>query len=262
MLSSTVELGSLLKKLEGGGSSAALATLSPAPARIPRISKANSGEVQRSEVEVKNQAEPAAFKVEPSVSSVKIPPAATSTPISVPISEVEVPSQQVSPEPETRVPDKDIVAAQVPSVSASTRLPESDDEKKKIITLVKDRWEDFIGVVHKKSVPLSFFLKECKPVAIENSILYLEFDPMHKFHSEQVNQTDNKEIIETEFLKLFGYQIRFKCTFKESSTQKIERVKLDSGQSQVFFSKEDSLAEINKNPVLKHLKEKLDAEVI
>ena len=83
---------------------------------------------------------------------------------------------------------------------------------------LRSTWFKLLKAIKEKHTPaLHAFLKEASPVSISDDALVVEFDAKYKWHQEQVQETENKVIIQGELLELMGKPLALKINSPDNS---------------------------------------------
>ena len=89
----------------------------------------------------------------------------------------------------------------------------ADDESDPL----RSTWFKLLKAIKEKHTPaLHAFLKEASPVSISDDSLTVDFDTKFNWHREQVQETENKQIIQTELSELAGKPMRLKINSPEN----------------------------------------------
>lgn len=85
---------------------------------------------------------------------------------------------------------------------------------------VKAKWEKFIENISKKKMSVATYLRQLKPLKVEDGAVYLGVPKNFSFHKEFLEKTTNKNLIEGELENLMNIKIgvRFVFTEEEASS--------------------------------------------
>jgi len=115
------------------------------------------------------------------------------------------------------------------------------------LSVLKDRWTEFLEVVKPMNHSVSAFLRACRPKQIEGQYLILEV--FYQFHKDQLEQERNRRIVEEALGQIFQTSLRVKCELSprpssstENKTSPIESKVNNEGT----VKKGDDLYEIAK----------------
>lgn len=107
------------------------------------------------------------------------------------------------------------------------------------ITLAKpedilNNWDKILSAIRLESIQVYAFLKEGQAMGLENEELIIKFDSKHKFHSNKINQNDNKKIIETVIERLTQRKVRLKIYCEEKDGDFATKYDLAQKAREVF----------------------------
>lgn len=112
----------------------------------------------------------------------------------------------VKTKPAVAAPQKEAPAPQV-SNTPKIALEKPED--------ILNNWQQILTAIRSESIQVYAFLKEGQAMGLENDELIIKFDSKHKFHSNKINQNDNKKIIETAIERLTQRKVRLKIYCEE-----------------------------------------------
>jgi DNA polymerase-3 subunit gamma/tau len=187
-VATTVELETLLARLDGMGSGSGSG--SPAPGTLP------SSSLQTSPLPTSPEATSAPAKPV-SLSPRKPTPRAPSKPAGT--SSEEGAGDDSPPPPESEGPD-----------SGDTREEEHTGTATPVtIEGIKARWDELIAAVREEKVSVGTFLGESEPRSLDDNQLLVMFKRTRDFHANQVRR--NHESVEQALKAMFGLDLRLVC---------------------------------------------------
>lgn len=95
-------------------------------------------------------------------------------------------------------------------------------------------WDKILNALRTESIQVYAFLKEGQAMGAENDELIIKFDAKHKFHSNKINQNDNKKIIESVIERLTQRKVRLKIYCEEYDGDFAEKYDLAKKAREVF----------------------------
>ena len=103
-------------------------------------------------------------------------------------------------------------------------------------------WFKLLKAIKEKHTPaLHAFLKEASPVSISDDTLIIEFDIKYKWHREQVQETENKGIIQAELSELMGKPIALKINSPNNDENSAENIPASQIDIQRDAKQDDSV---------------------
>lgn len=106
----------------------------------------------------------------------------------------------------------DTIKTAISNLTHTNKMPEAT------LDMVKEKWSDLSRELDSTNHSLTFILKICDLVALnENG---LELSVPYSFHKEKIEDRKTKKTIEDSLEKLLGERISIFCTVKESQTEK------------------------------------------
>jgi len=76
---------------------------------------------------------------------------------------------------------------------------------------VRSTWFKLMDSIRQRQLPgLHAILKDANPVSISDEAMIIDFGPSYKWHREQVQEVNNKNIIESELAKIMGKPLKIK----------------------------------------------------
>lgn len=121
--------------------------------------------------------------------------------------------------------------ASVPSAQNVSDTPKIALEKPEDIL---KNWDKILNAIRTESIQIYAFLKEGRAMGLENDELIIKFDSKHKFHSNKINQNDNKKIIESVIERLTQRKVRLKIYYEEKDGDFAAKYDLAQKAKEVF----------------------------
>ena len=107
---------------------------------------------------------------------------------------------------------------------------------------LRSTWFKLLEIIKEKHTPaLHAFLKEASPVSISDDTLMVEFDIKYKWHREQVQETENKGIIQTELSELMGKPMALKINSPNNDENSEENIPASQIDIQRDAKQDDSV---------------------
>ncbi len=122
------------------------------------------------------------------------------------------------------------------------------------LTIIKERWSEFIDMALNESAVTGSYLKEGNPSSFEENVVQISFRPEYEFniHSLKRNHTRVNKLLE----KMFGPDIGFNCVIIELT----EEEKKQSAKRLVQVSMEDKIKKIiEREPIIRSIIEQFGA---
>lgn len=124
-------------------------------------------------------------------------------------------SGAVMPTAGTSAPEETPDTSDVPDQEEQIADDESDP--------LRSIWFKLLKAIKEKHTPaLHAFLEEASPVSMSADSLTIDFDKKFNWHREQVQETENKQIVETELSELAGKPMRLKINSPEPDEDSAE----------------------------------------
>lgn len=120
---------------------------------------------------------------------------------------------------------------------------------------IKDAWGEVIREIKKDSAVTGAFLMEGEPIALKNDLLTIGFNEDFKFHKEQIEEKENKELIQKALNKVFGKEFTIECRLTNTPREKPEAV----AQKETVMSEEEFIEE---EPVVKEVLDIFGGEIL
>jgi len=121
---------------------------------------------------------------------------------------------------------------------------------------IKEQWNNIVMKVKEKKISLGSFLSEGTPTGLENNVLEISFDSNNGFHIDVVNK--NKDIIKETVRKVMGIDLTVSAVKSHQETESKNGIKKDAERS----LKEAVDDIVKRNPVVKHLMDMFEGEVV
>ena len=117
------------------------------------------------------------------------------------------PAAEITDIPEPVKPKPDLPETLVPAAATTASQPESNSA----IEYLQANWKAIIDQPDTRKTTAVAILRSAgvKPMAIENGMVSLAF--RHAYHKEQIEKTDNKQIVEKIISSFMGYPCRVQC---------------------------------------------------
>lgn len=111
------------------------------------------------------------------------------------------------------IPVKQSVSKVIPPTETTATKPKTGSSiaSQSVQPLINDpmkHWEVFMEVIKKKKRTLAALVQEGKPVSFEGDELVVGFPPNLKFHLENVNSPNNKELLESILKSICGREMK------------------------------------------------------
>ncbi len=120
---------------------------------------------------------------------------------------------------------------------------------------IKDAWGEVIKEIKKDSAVTGAFLMEGEPIALKNDLLTIGFNEDFKFHKEQIEEKENKELIQKALNRIFGKDFTIECRLTNTPRERPEAV----AQKGMVMSKEEFIEE---EPVVKEALDIFGGEIL
>ncbi|MCG2676051.1 DNA polymerase III subunit gamma/tau [bacterium] len=120
---------------------------------------------------------------------------------------------------------------------------------------IKDAWGEVVKEIRKDSAVTGAFLMEGEPIALKDDLLTIGFNEDFKFHKEQIEERENKELIQKALNKVFGKEFTIECRLTNIPRARSETV----AQKGMAMSKEEF---IEKEPVVKEALDIFGGEIL
>lgn len=102
--------------------------------------------------------------------------------------------------------------------SSEEPAPTSTDDPERILSRIRDRWEEIIAQVENSNMSLATFLKSGTPVRIRGNVLELEFDDEAIFHANSIKK--RIAVVEQAIGEVLELSLRVKCIAKKLAGSK------------------------------------------
>ena len=131
------------------------------------------------------------------------------------------------------------------------------EEEKPYLELenIKDTWGEVIKEIRKDSAVTGAFLMEGEPIALKDDLLTIGFSEDFKFHKEQIEEKENRELIQKALNKVFGREFTIECRLS-STLQKEKEIRAPQG---MVLSEEEFIEE---EPVVKEALDIFEGEIL
>ncbi len=131
------------------------------------------------------------------------------------------------------------------------------EEEKPYLELenIKDTWGEVIKEIRKDSAVTGAFLMEGEPIALKDDLLTIGFSEDFKFHKEQIEEKENRELIQKALNKVFGREFTIECRLS-STLQKEKETRAPQG---MVLSEEEFIEE---EPVVKEALDIFEGEIL
>ena len=83
------------------------------------------------------------------------------------------------------------------------------------------KWQEILVRVKPKNHSIEALLKGCKPLAVYDQVLHLEF--FYPFHKEKIETAKSRAIVEDVLSQVLGKKVEIKCILGEKGVSKVER---------------------------------------
>ena len=120
---------------------------------------------------------------------------------------------------------------------------------------IKDVWGEVVKEIRKNSAVTGAFLMEGEPIALRDNLLTIGFNEDFKFHKEQIEEKENRELIQKALNKVFGKDFTIECRLTNSPRERPERV----AQKGMVMSKGEFIEE---EPVVKEALDIFGGEIL
>jgi DNA polymerase-3 subunit gamma/tau len=120
---------------------------------------------------------------------------------------------------------------------------------------IKDAWGEVIKEIKKDSAVTGAFLMEGEPIALKDDLLTIGFNEDFKFHKEQIEEKENKELIQKALNKIFGKDFTIECRL----TNTLQKAKETVAQKGMAMGKEEFIEE---EPVVKEALDIFGGEIL
>ena len=131
----------------------------------------------------------------------------------------------------TPASENTVSQASAPSAQNVSDTPKIALEKPEDIL---KNWDKILNAIRTESIQVYAFLKEGRAMGLENDELIIKFDSKHKFHSNKINQNDNKKIIESVIERLTQRKVRLKIYYEEKDGDFAAKYDLAQKAKEVF----------------------------
>ena len=138
------------------------------------------------------------------------------------------------PKPKIAAPKK--AQAPAPAVSPEEEIKADNTPKISLDTDndVLQNWDKLLQELRSESIQIYAFLKEGQAMGLEDGQLVIKFDSKHKFHSNKINQSDNKKIIEKLLERLTQKKVGLKIYCEEKDGDFASKYDLAQKAREVF----------------------------
>ena len=131
------------------------------------------------------------------------------------------------------------MAAKPAAAPTITQPQEKQVDNTPKITLDTDNdilknWDKVLQELRSESIQIYAFLKEGQAMGLEDGQLVIKFDSKHKFHSNKINQSDNKKIIEKLLERLTQKKVGLKIYCEEKDGDFASKYDLAQKAREVF----------------------------
>ncbi len=120
---------------------------------------------------------------------------------------------------------------------------------------IKDAWGEVIREIKKDSAVTGAFLMEGEPIALKDNLLTIGFNEDFKFHKEQIEEKENRELIQKALNRIFGKDFTIECRLTNTPRERPEAV----AQKGMVMSKEEFIEE---EPVVKEALDIFGGEIL
>lgn len=124
----------------------------------------------------------------------------------------------IKPKEQNQLPKEQTAAISTSILNKETMTTDDPGSTAKIV----DSWADILTAVKKLKMSAYAFLVEGQPLAIQNNSLIIGFKEGYAFHKEQVEQPDNKKVVEKILQQITGIDLKVKCVFTNHPGQNSE----------------------------------------
>ena len=138
----------------------------------------------------------------------------------------KAPATKHTPASENTAPQASVPSAQNVSDTPKIALEKPED--------ILKNWDKILNAIRTESIQVYAFLKEGRAMGLENDELIIKFDSKHKFHSNKINQNDNKKIIESVIERLTQRKVRLKIYYEEKDGDFAAKYDLAQKAKEVF----------------------------
>ena len=121
---------------------------------------------------------------------------------------------------------------------------------------IKDAWDEVIKEIKKDSAVSGAFLMEGEPIALKNNLLTIGFHEDFKFHKEQIEEKENKELIQKALNRIFGKDFTIECRLTNILREKAPEAAARKG---MVMSKKEFIEE---EPVVKEALDIFGGEIL
>lgn len=105
---------------------------------------------------------------------------------------------------------------------------------------IKDAWGEVIKEIKKDRAVTGAFLMEGEPIALKDDLLTIGFNEDFKFHKEQIEEKENKELIQKALNKVLGKEFTIECRLTNTPREKATETVAQKG---MVLSKEEFIKE-------------------
>lgn len=105
---------------------------------------------------------------------------------------------------------------------------------------IKDAWGKVIKEIKKDRAVTGAFLMEGEPIALKGDLLTIGFNEDFKFHKEQIEEKENKELIQKALNKVLGKEFTIECHLTNTPREKAKETMAQKG---MILSKEEFIEE-------------------
>jgi DNA polymerase-3 subunit gamma/tau len=157
------------------------------------------------------------------------------------------------------LPIEEVPKEEVPAekVLARRSLGEGGKDEASYLELggIKDAWGEVVKEIKKDSALTGAFLMEGEPIALKDNLLTIDFNEDFKFHKEQIEEKENRKLIQKALNKVFGKDFTIECRLTNTPREKPEAV----AQKGMAMSEEEFIEE---EPVVKEALDIFGGEIL
>lgn len=150
---------------------------------------------------------------------------------------LNTPIEEETAKPARPAPPKTAAKAENITPAAPQKAAQTDNMPKIALEKPEDilkSWDKILNALRAESIQVYAFLKEGQAMGLENDELIIKFDSKHKFHSNKINQNDNKKIIESVIERLTQRKVRLKIYCEEKDGEFAQKYDLAQKAREVF----------------------------
>ncbi|WP_423237164.1 hypothetical protein [Desulfonispora thiosulfatigenes] len=148
--------------------------------------------------------------------------------------------------PRTHSPQGTNIASSEEKGSRSSEMNQQTEQKQVRIVRkspqlqeIKKMWPQVLESVKKQKVTTHAFLMMGEPFDLTEDVLILTFEKTYKFHSDRINQPDNKQLVQKSIEDILGMKVSINCILEGEITTKEEiSTKSDIDKAIEIFGKD------------------------